>query len=127
MSADEEPAFADALALLAAADAHGNHFEKSRGVWAAEDIPSTVVLFNNTPYAADPAARERETARIRARLRAEGIKELAYATYPPEGEGAGHTYAMVLRADEGQRERLVQLVMEETAKTMAELGGDSAN
>jgi hypothetical protein len=39
------------------------------------------------------------------------MQELAYATYPPEGEEqAGYTYAMLVQATEDQRPALERIV-----------------
>jgi hypothetical protein len=54
-------------------------------------------VYNNNPY----ALRDEETAEFRKQLKMAGIKEVAYATYPPMGqESAGYTYAMLLLTDD---------------------------
>jgi len=54
-----------------------------------------VCIYNNNPYAAGKSYREKETAALRKKLKAMGVKELAYET---AGED-GYTYAMILEAD----------------------------
>jgi hypothetical protein len=105
------------LAKADARDAHENEFPSRRGMWRYTDDPELVALYNSDLYPADPTARERERERIRARLNAEGIEELAYATYPESAGDAGYTYVMILRADERQQERLGEIVVEETLRT----------
>jgi transcriptional regulator with XRE-family HTH domain len=91
---------ADALAW----DAHENHFPSRRGVWFLKD-EGVLCIFNNNPYAKYPTLRDEELAEFRRRMRAERIKELAYATYPPKGqEDAGYTYAMLIEAGEDKRD-----------------------
>ena len=88
----------DTLALELARDAYLNHFPSRRGVWELVD-DGALCLYNNNPYADVPEGREWELAAFRRWLRAEGIGELAYSTYPPPGEeSAGYTYAMLLDA-----------------------------
>jgi transcriptional regulator with XRE-family HTH domain len=83
-----------------AQDACENHFSSRRGVWIIEDL-GVLCLYNNNPYSQYPTLRDEELAEFRRRMKAEGIKELAYATYPPEGEeDAGYTYAMLIDAGE---------------------------
>jgi len=91
------------LAFAFAKDAHEDHFPSRRGVWHIEDL-GVLCLYNNNPYANYPALRDEETAAFRKRMRAAGIKVLAYATYPPEGEeSAGYTYAMLLDAGQDKQ------------------------
>ena len=88
------------LAYMCASDACENHFPSRRGIWFLEDL-GVLCLYNNNPYEKHPTLRDEETAEFRRRMKAEGIKELAYATYPPEGqEDAGYTYAMLIDVDE---------------------------
>jgi hypothetical protein len=111
----------DAFAFECALDAHENHFPDRRGVWHITDW-DVLVVYNNNPYCGDPTARDRETNVIRERLAANGIKELAYATYPPEGkESAGYTYAMVLDARGDQMDWVIETVQEVTKETMMQL------
>jgi hypothetical protein len=94
----------------AARDACENHFPSRRGVWYYEDL-DVLVIYNNNPYAAGPQYREAETAEIRELLRAAGIKELAYATYPPAGEkDAGYTYALVLDCSIDRQEDVADII-----------------
>jgi transcriptional regulator with XRE-family HTH domain len=91
-----------------ARDAHENHFPSRRGVWYLQGL-CKLCVYNNNPYAQHPDRRDEETAAFRAWLRANGIKELAYATYPMTGESAGYTYAMILDAG---AERQAEVVSE---------------
>jgi transcriptional regulator with XRE-family HTH domain len=112
MTAAEWKAFAHG----AAKDAHENHFPSRRGVWHFEDL-DVLVLYNNNPYAKFPTIRDEETAEFRRRLAAEGIKELAYSTYPVGGESDGYTYAMVIDASQDRQNWV--------ADTMFEILGES--
>jgi hypothetical protein len=86
------------LAESLAREAYEIHFPSRQGVWFIEDR-GVICLYNNNHYPKHPTFRDEELAKFRARMRAEGIKELAYGTYPPEGqEAAGGTYAMVIGA-----------------------------
>src|SRR3954447_8122143 len=87
------------LAFLCACDAFENNFPSRRGAYFIED-KGVLCIYNNNPYA-NPTLREEETAKLRQRMKAEGLEELAYATYPFEGhEDAGYTYAMTIAAGE---------------------------
>ncbi|WP_165245545.1 hypothetical protein [Paludisphaera soli] len=82
------------LALHACED----HFPTRRGVWFIEEA-GVLCLFNNNPYEGFPTLRDEELAEFRRLLDVEGLRELAYATYPPEGdEDPGYTYAMIIEA-----------------------------
>ena len=83
----------DRFARACAEDAHVNWFPTRRGAWYINDLDA-VVVFNNHPYEDQPALRDEEVAEFRRRLAAEGIEELAFATYPEDG----YSYAMVLDA-----------------------------
>ena len=102
MGAERAPSYWQELAYECARDANENHLSTHRGIWAFED-EAVLCLYNNTPYADYPTLRDEERAEFRRWLEAEGIRELAYATYPEGGERAGHTYAMLL--DVGERAR----------------------
>jgi transcriptional regulator with XRE-family HTH domain len=95
------------FAKVCAADAHENWFESRRGTWYIKDL-DVVVLYNNNPYAQYPTLRDEELAEFLSRLRAEGIQELAYATYPEDG----YTYAMVIDASR-DREQFLADVMQD--------------
>ena len=105
-----------AFASLTAKDASENHFPSRRGVWYFDDL-DVLVLYNNNPYEKFPTLRDEETAEFRRRLAAEGIKELAYATYPVGGESDGYTYAMVIDASQDRQNWV--------ADTMFEILGES--
>jgi transcriptional regulator with XRE-family HTH domain len=102
------------FAAACARDAHDNYFESRRGTWHFED-EGVVVLFNNNPYVQHPTLRDEELAEFRERLRTEGIRELAYATFPPED---GYTYALVLEAGRDREEHLADLMREIVRKTV---------
>jgi hypothetical protein len=105
------------FAEMCAWDAHENHFPHRRGIWDTE-LENVIVLYNNNPYAKGQHYRDEETDRIRERLAVEGMEELAYATYPPEGkEQAGYTYAMVIQATEEQRRVLEEIVYDAVRKS----------
>jgi hypothetical protein len=104
------------LAYRCAFDACENHFPSRRGVWFLEDI-GVLCLYNNNPYASDPTQRDKETDELRRRMKEAGIKELACATYPPEGEeDAGYTYAMLIAAEK-EKADWVRETMEEIVAT----------
>lgn len=90
-------------ALWEAAEAHENHFSSRRGVWHLEDVDKLCV-YNNNPYAQAPEKRDEETATFRAWLKSQGIKELAYATYPEDG----YTYAMIIDCGEERETEVVK-------------------
>jgi transcriptional regulator with XRE-family HTH domain len=82
-----------------AKEASENHFSSRRGVWLIKDArPRAMCIYNNNPYAKDPARRDEETKEFRAWLKRRGLRELAYTTYPESGEDAGYTYAMIVES-----------------------------
>jgi transcriptional regulator with XRE-family HTH domain len=93
-------------AYMCAADASENFFPSRRGVWYLEDL-GALCFYNNNPYDLYPRRREEEVAEFRKRLKSAGIRELAYATYPPPGEeDAGYTFAMIVDAGQDRAEEL---------------------
>jgi transcriptional regulator with XRE-family HTH domain len=99
------------LAREFAIDAYENHLSSRRGIWFLEKL-AVLCLYNNNAYANDPTLRDKETDEFRRRMKGEGIKELAYATYPPEGqEGAGYTYAMLIDAGEEKTDWVIETMM----------------
>jgi hypothetical protein len=98
------------VAVLSAKHAHENHFESRRGFWDFSDMPGVHVIFNNNPYAKDSNYLDKETDKIREAMQALGIVELGHATYPPDGADAGYTYAMVIRASEEGRKKIVAAI-----------------
>jgi hypothetical protein len=110
------------FALACAADAGENHFEDRRGLWHFTDL-DVLVVFSNNPYAKSPTMRDEETAEFRRRLRAEGLKVLAYMTYPgPGSESAGYTYAMVIRAGEDHIDQVLDIRDQVTMESLDKLG-----
>lgn len=107
------------FAACCAHHAHTNWFASRRGSWYFEDL-DVVVLYNNNPYAGHPTLRDEELAEFRERLRAEGIKELAYATYPE----CGYSYALVVDAGRDRETFLGDLMLEITIKTIANMPSD---
>jgi hypothetical protein len=100
------------FARKCAADAHENHFGDRRGARYLEDT-DVLCFFNNNPYASGTNRRDQEVAGFRDRMKAAGIKELAYATWPPAGrESAGYTFAMIVDASRDQQDRLDNWWME---------------
>ena len=108
------------LASALAIDAYENHFSSRRGVWFLEDV-GVLCLFNNNPYAADPGMRDKETAKFRAAMEGAGIEELAYATYPREGEDAGYTYAMILDADRDKTKFVSDMMAKIVKESLVEM------
>ena len=100
----------DRFARACAEDAHVNWFPTRRGAWYINDLDA-VVVFNNHPYEDQPALRDEEVAEFRRRLAAEGIEELAFATYPEDG----YSYAMVINAGR-DREQVLADMMKEIVK-----------
>jgi hypothetical protein len=99
------------LAYLAAFDAYEDNFQTRRGIWFDQDS-KVWYLYNNNPYASDPTLRDQETDEFRRRLKEAGIKELAYATYPDEGEeDAGYTYAMLIEAGEEKADWITETMI----------------
>jgi len=102
------------LAWYAAKDAQEKNFSSRRGIYFFKDV-GVLCVYNNNPYGDEPLSkqtrRENETAAFRRWLNKEGIKELAYATYPDIGEQAGYSYAMLLDAGY-DREAEVKEVMQ---------------
>lgn len=98
-----------------ARDANENHFSSRRGVWFVDNTRPFLVIFNNNPYRIEPLSkqtrRDEETATFRQWLKKEGIKELAYATYPETGEEAGYTYAMLLDAGKDRQADVMDAMM----------------
>ena len=97
-----------ALATNCAIYASEHEFHSHRGIYPLTDHgKTTICIYNNHPYANDPARRDRELASFREFLALEEITELGFATWPPEGdEQPGYTYAMIIDAPE---ERLLLL------------------
>ncbi len=96
------------LAKAAAKVAYEDNFQSRLGVYEYSDLgtPSERVfcIYNNNPFELNDGICERraaETLKLRNALKKAGIKELAYETYPFEGEeSAGYTYAMLVSAKE---------------------------
>jgi hypothetical protein len=88
-----------------AKDAFENHFSSRRGIWQLEDYKGVLCLYNNNPYDKYPDLRDEELAEFRARMKERGLKELAFAAYPPDGEeDAGYTYARLISTGEDAEE-----------------------
>jgi len=109
-------------ASICAADASENHFESRRGIypmtlWDSVSFGGVLCIYNNNPYSAGSHFREEETARIRAWLHEQKIEELGYATYPPDGEEAGYTYAMLIRADQDKQDAIKRELEKITCET----------
>lgn len=108
------------LAYRCAAEAFEKNWPSRRGIYLLKVTRDKAVLcfYNNNPWANYPTLRDEETAEFRKRMRAEGLKELAYATYPPEREEcAGYSYAMLIDAGEER--------MDWVQETMTEIVGKS--
>jgi hypothetical protein len=63
--------------------AHNDYFPSRIGSFVDKDL-DIIILFNNWPYENYPDLRGEQLATFREYLRKQGIKELAYATYPAE-------------------------------------------
>jgi hypothetical protein len=111
----------DRVALGFAREMHEENFQSRRGTFGLEDV-DCVVVYNNNPWADYPTLRDEETADFRILLDRHGIKELAYATYPPPGhESEGYTYAMILDArmeQEGLVRELMRRVLDASFEWM---------
>jgi hypothetical protein len=83
-----------------ARDAHENHFPNRRGIFHLETF-GVMLLYDNNPFEKYPTLRDEMIAEFRRRMRAEGIEELGYATYPgeddPDGQ-PGYTVAVLIGA-----------------------------
>jgi hypothetical protein len=99
-----------------------------RGVYPINGIPAqpseVLCLYNNNPYGADTGLRDDETARLRTRLDAAGIRELAYATYPAESE---YTYAMLLAVGAEQLPVVREFIGEVASKSYELLTGKNCD
>jgi hypothetical protein len=120
----------DKLAQFCAENAHERNFSSRRGAYPIDvpaelsiDVPAepseVLCVYNNNPYAADAALRDDETARLRKRLKAAKIEELAYATYPPE---SGYTFAMILAIGAERLPVVRDLIREVTRESFERLG-----
>ena len=116
-------------ALDCARAASEEYFYSRRGTHrffddVGEEGESVLCVYNNNPYARFPSLRDDETNRFRERLRSEGIREIAYATYPELGEDAGYSYAMLIDVPGDDDELLVRVrhhlkeVTEESSRRM---------
>jgi hypothetical protein len=100
-------------------------FDSRRGSYPLCEIEdadpgrTVLVVYNNNPYSADPGARDDELRRAVARLKAEGIEELATGRYPPFGEEQdGYLYAVIFDAQEKTaQDRVNEVFTEETRRT----------
>lgn len=101
------------LARLVAFDAYEHHFSSRRGVRRLIHYGDRLSIFNNLPHPDrnTPNLRDVETTEFREWLKAIGIKELAYATYPLRGEDAGHTYAMILDVNADREDEVKQAML----------------
>ena len=95
------------LAQVSARDACENNFSSRRGIYYYEDA-DVLCVYNNNPYAENPSLRDIETKKFRGWLKQQGIKELAYATYPKTGDDAGYTYAMLLDVHAERQEEVAE-------------------
>src|SRR5262245_4446515 len=91
------------LAQCAARVANEQDFDSHRGIYGIEDL-DVLCIYDNNPYADDPQRRERELAAFREVLKTEGVKELAFASYPTTGEDAGYTFVMLIDAPVTRRQ-----------------------
>lgn len=96
---------------------HDANFSSRRGIYEIVETPtksgSVLCIYNNNPYTdlkdGQSPKRDLETSRLREFLKQQGIKELAYETYPPrESEESGYTFAMILDATEEDEAPIVR-------------------
>jgi hypothetical protein len=122
VSDQDKPLTPDAARRLAVAAARSTYgrpddYPCDVGVCLVPNTPGVTLLWSKRPSQLRPMEKEE----MRERLKAAGIEELACADYPAEGDDAGHTWAMVLRAGEAEHERLWQLVRDFLAWGVARL------
>ena len=96
-----------------AKDAHENCFSSRCGSWYFEDR-DVVVIYNNHPYAVYPERRDEELVQFRNWLRAEGIQELSFATYPE----TGYSYAIILDVSKDRETFVVEAMREIMLKVL---------
>ena len=94
------------MAAYYAQTACEKHFERRSGLIILDDVESdgrlVVALFDNNPYSADPLERPRQIDDFRDRLPGITAEELAFASFPPEGEqDAGYSIAMIIAIERG--------------------------
>jgi transcriptional regulator with XRE-family HTH domain len=113
------------LAYGCARVAFREDFSSRRGVYLLTTAGERGVLclYNNNPWANHPTLRDEETAEFRKRLKSRRLKELAYASYPPEGqEDAGYSYAMLIDAGEEEMSWVAETMQEIVAKSFERMG-----
>lgn len=90
-----------------AGDCFINYFLVRRGVYY-DKRHRCIVIFSNNPYR-ENQWRLDELSAIRAALSARGLNELSIGFYPPDGDDARYTYAMLVDAPESQLLTLADL------------------
>jgi hypothetical protein len=105
--------------------AHEENFQSRRGCCTLENDwgEKVLVFYDNNPYQAGPRYRERQLCRIRQRIDQLGLREVGFATWPPEGqEDAGYTLALLVGPwSEEMQQRVVAVCEEEIRRTVQEL------
>lgn len=94
-------------AVALAEDAHRNAFEVRRGVSVAAGPAEALVLFNNNPYQGNPRRRDEEERRLLAWLSSENILVLGRGSFPVNGDHAGYTTTIVLKAREDRQNEIM--------------------
>jgi hypothetical protein len=77
------------------------------GVAVVTNVEGVSVLWNIHPH----DLQDWEWEEARRRVKADGVEELASAVYPEQGEGAGRTRVLVLRAGAAEHKRLWEVVV----------------
>jgi hypothetical protein len=83
------------------------NFSARRGVYYDPEH-KCLILFSNNPYS-EPQGRVDELEEVRTRIAVRGWKELGFGSYPPDGEDAHYSYAMVVDAQESDQKALTDL------------------
>ncbi len=107
------------VALSVAKQAYEENFSRL-GVVYCEDV-DVLVLYDNVPWKSGSGRRERQLTEFRRALRAKGLEELGFATYPTEGEQKGHTVAMVINASVDMREWVITTYEDSIARVLKQL------
>jgi hypothetical protein len=114
-----------AFARVTARKAYHHHFEYPWAALYVEDL-DVLVVYSDNPSARDRKLQDAETSEFRRRLAAEGIGELAYATWPPPGhedipEGGGYADALVINASRDRGQWVAETMLDIACATSARL------
>jgi hypothetical protein len=97
------------IASVHACDRYMHHMPERRGVYYDPEH-ECLVVFSNNPYS-QPHEEKRleELAELRKQLPLRGWKELGFSYYPPDGEVAHYSYAMVVDAPGSELQALTDI------------------